>query len=186
MKSAVVVIDLQAGLFDAPGKPYEYEKTIGRINRLTASARMNNVPVIFIQHEQAEGILQYESPGWALVRELASDPSDYRVRKRTPNSFLRTNLQELLEREGINDLIVCGYATEYCVDSTVRAAAALGYPVRIVADGHTTHDKDHAPAELIRRHHNATLSGITSFGVVIQAIDANEIIEQLDQAGLGG
>ncbi|SHO47309.1 cysteine hydrolase family protein [Desulfopila aestuarii] len=183
MKSAVIVIDLQVGLFDKPGKPYEYENTIERINRLTARARKNRVPVVFVQHEQAEGTLKYNSPGWVLVRELTSDPLDYRVRKTTPNSFLRTNLQELLEREGVNNLIVCGYATEYCVDSTVRAAAALGYSVQIVADGHTTHDKNHAPAELIRKHHNETLSSIKSFGVVIQAIRADEIIKHMEQAG---
>ena len=106
------------------------------------TARMNRLPVIFVQHEQAEGILKYNSPGWSLVPELEIQPSDYTVRKTTPNSFLRTNLQELLEQEEVSNIIVCGYATEYCVDSTVRGAAALGYSVQIVADGHTTHDKN--------------------------------------------
>jgi hypothetical protein len=42
--------------------------------------------------------------------------------------------------------------------------------VTIAADAHTTHDKPHADATLIRKHHNATLSNIGSFGPRISAI----------------
>lgn len=186
MRSAVIVIDLQVGLFEVPGKPYAYANTIETINRLTAAARRNRLPVVFVQHEQVDGVLQYNSPGWALVPELAVGSSDHMVRKTTPNSFLRTRLQALLDQEKVDSIIVAGYATEYCVDSTVRGAAALGYEVQLVADGHTTHDKEHAAADCIRTHHNITLSNITSFGVPIQAITASEIIAQLDQAGQVG
>jgi len=58
---------------------------------------------------------------------------------------------------GIERLVVMGYASEICVDSTVRRAVGLGYEVVLVADGHTTHDKPHLDAERIRQHHNCTL-----------------------------
>lgn len=108
---------------------------------------------------------------------LDVEPQDYVVRKTTPNSFLRTNLEEILKKVYVESLIICGYATEFCVDSTVRAAAANGYGIQLVSDGHTTHDKHHAKAEQIRKHHNETLSNITSFGVEIKSIEANELIE---------
>lgn len=72
-------------------------------------------------------------------------------------------------------LIICGYASEFCVDTTVRRAAALGFTVVIAADAHTTHDKSHASGKQIREHHNATLPGITSFGPVISAVRSSEI-----------
>lgn len=177
MKSAILNIDLQVGLFDEAGKPYDYEKTIDRINILTGLARERQLPVIFIQHEQADGLLKYNSNGWALVSELIVEDHDYIVRKKTPDSFLRTNLDEILKKENVNNLIICGYATEYCVDSTVRAAAANGYMIQLVSDGHTTHDKRHATAEQIRKHHNETLSNIKSFGIDIKAIEAKEIMK---------
>ncbi|MNL42777.1 Isochorismatase family protein [compost metagenome] len=71
--------------------------------------------------------------------------------------------------------MVCGYATEFCVDTTVRRAAGLGMPVTLAADAHTTHDKPHASGARIRAHHNATLPAISSFGVKIAAVPAADI-----------
>ena len=72
-------------------------------------------------------------------------------------------------------MVLCGYATEFCVDTTARSAAAHGYHVVLAADAHTTHDKAHADAAQIRAHHNATLPAIRSFGVSIRALPAGEI-----------
>ncbi len=179
MNSAVLIIDLQVGLFEESGKPYDYEMVISKINSLASIARERQIPIVFIQHETKEGVLKYNSPGWELVSDLDVGVNDYFVRKSTPNSFLKTNLNDVLKKENINNIIVSGYATEFCIDSTIRAAAALGYNIQIVSDGHTTHDKEHASAELIRKHHNETLSDITSFGVKISAIEANEILENI-------
>ncbi len=100
---------------------------------------------------------------------------DQRVRKTTPDSFLRTNLKELLQKEGVAQLVIAGYASEFCVDTTVRSAAAQGFPVVLASDAHTTHDQAHATGSMIRLHHNVTLPNITSFGVKIRAIPSAEI-----------
>jgi len=176
MNSAVLVIDVQCGLFDAVPRPDEADETIDRINRLTARAREARVPVIFIQHEQAAGVLAFGSDGWQLAAGLVVKEHDGRVRKTTPDSFLRTGLAEMLAEKGVeSDLVICGYASEFCVDTTTRRAAALGFSVQLVADGHTTHDKEHASAKEIRAHHNATLSNIRSFGSRIAAVMAADI-----------
>ena len=98
------------------------------------------------------------------------------MRKTTPDSFLSTNLEALLKQHQIEHLIVCGYASEFCVDTTVRRGAALGYSMSLVSDAHTTHDKPHASAEQIRVHHNATLPNISSFGVKIAAVSTDELV----------
>jgi nicotinamidase-related amidase len=61
MKSAVLIIDVQCGLFDENPRPYEADEIIERINNLTNQARSSEIPVIFIQHEQAKGLLEYGS-----------------------------------------------------------------------------------------------------------------------------
>ena len=91
-------------------------------------------------------------------------PEDIRIRKTTPDAFLRTDLQAQLEAMALDSLVVCGLQSEYCVDSTVRGALARGYPVTLVSDGHTTLDNGVLPAAKISAHHNATLAGMSSFG----------------------
>ena len=165
---ALLVIDMQRGLFTKPA--YELDAVIDRINQLATSARQAGAPVIFIQHEKAGSPLAFETEAWRLVEALVTEPDDRVVRKQTPDAFQHTALHQLLTEQGVTELVICGYASEFCVDTTTRRAAALGYPVTLVADAHTTHDKPHASAAQIRAHENATLPNITSFGPRIRAL----------------
>ena len=175
MKSALLVIDVQRALFDKHPRPDEADVIVDRINALAARARSNGVPVVFVHHESKNGELDYGGESWKLEQRLNFQPGDTRLRKTTPDSFLRTDLSALLAGWKTTRLVMCGYASEFCVDTTVRRAAALGFSVVIAADAHTTHDKRHASAATIRAHHNATLSGIESFGPVISAVDSLQI-----------
>jgi nicotinamidase-related amidase len=152
------------------------EEVVARINGLSARARAAGVPVVIVQHERSEGELVHGTPGWQLVPGLRAAPSDLPVRKRTPDSFLRTPLQALLAERAVQRLVVCGFASEFCIDTTVRSAAAKGYAVTVASDAHTTHDKPHATGLQIRTHENQTLPDITSFGVTIEAVPAAEIV----------
>lgn len=90
--------------------------------------------------------------------------------------FHGPNLLDLLTEWRTQELIIAGYASEFCVDTTTRRAAALGFQVVIAADAHTSHDKPHASAAQIRAHENATLANITSFGPRIVAKPVAEIV----------
>jgi nicotinamidase-related amidase len=173
MSMALLVIDVQRGLFDAEPRPFEADAVIARINGLTGRARALDAPVVFVQHESAS--LPVGSDAWRFAGGLQVESRDAVVRKATPDAFLRTELQELLTSWQIDHLVICGYACEFCVDTTTRRAAALGYRVTLAADAHTTHDKPHATATQIRAHENATLSDLTSFGPVIAAVPSADI-----------
>jgi len=173
MNTALLVIDVQRGLFDPEPRPFEADAVIDRINALTARARAADVPVVFLQHESAS--LPVETEAWNLAPRLRVETRDAIVRKTTPDSFLRTDLEELLVSWHVRHVVICGFASEFCIDTTTRRAAALGYSVTLAADAHTTHDKPHATAAAIRLHENATLSDLTSFGPVITATASEAI-----------
>jgi nicotinamidase-related amidase len=173
MSTALLVIDVQRGLFDSEPRPFEADAVIARINVLTARARVADVPIVFVQHESAA--LPVGSDAWRFASGLHIESRDAVVRKATPDAFLRTELLDLLTTWTIDHVVVCGYACEFCVDTTTRRAAALGYRVTVAADAHTTHDKPHATAAQIRAHENATLPDITSFGPAIVAVPGNGI-----------
>ena len=172
MSTALLVIDVQRDLFDPEPRPFEAEAVVQRINGLADRARAAGAPVIYIQHEYAAGSLVHGTEGWQLERGLRPAAGDRFLRKTTPDSFLRTDLQAILDGGGVQTVVVCGYASEFCVDTTTRRAAALGYGVILAADAHTTHDKAHASAAAIRAHENATLPDIGSFGPEIRALPA--------------
>ena len=176
MSTAILVIDVQAAFFEGDTRPFDAEGTTEQINKATNWARENTFPVIFIQHEQGGTTVEFDSAGWQLYSGLKVASGDYRMRKTTPDSFLRTPLQELLNELGITHLIICGYATEFCVDTTTRRAAGLGYHITLLADAHTTDDKPHASGKSIRQHHNCTLPSISSFGVPISARQTDDVI----------
>ena len=174
MTRALLIIDVQQGLCEGEGAAWDCANVIARINRVAAHARASGVPVVFIQHEDATELV-HGSRAWQLAEGLLADPDDLRVRKTTPDSFLRTDLQALLSARGVSELIVCGMHSEFCVDTTTRRALALGYPVVLVSDGHTTVDNAVLSAAQISAHHNATLANIGSFGPRVTLTPAADV-----------
>ena len=154
----VMVVDMQNGVFATPR--LARERCVAQINRLVRAADK----VIFIQHESASGYLEYASVDWQLADGLIVKDTDLKVRKTTPDSSLRTDLEALLKARGVEQLVICGMHTEFCVDTTTRRALALGYPVVLVSDGHTSAGNEAISAPQVIAHHNAALSNISSFG----------------------
>lgn len=164
MPTALLIIDVQQALCTGTAPVADADNTIANINLLSQRARAARVPVILVQHEDTD-TLQHDSPGWQLARQLEATSQDARLRKRGSDAFHQTELQSMLKMRHISQLVVCGMQTEFCVESTVRRALALGYPVTLAADGHTTTDNSVLPASQIVAHHNATLANIGAYGV---------------------
>ncbi len=157
MKSALIIIDMQQALFERDPKPFDHDNVCQHINRLSDKARAAGIPVMFLHYEKP-GFIDYDSDPWQLIPALTKAASDRVIRKTGTDPFATSDLQEYLQSSSIDDLIICGYATEFCIDTTVRRATSLGYTVQLVADAHTTHDKTHLSAQQIVNHHNVTLS----------------------------
>ena len=85
---------------------------------------------------------------------IKTEPGDRIVRKTLNDAFFKTSLQSDLADLGANRLLVAGWATDLCVDATVRSAAALGFKVVAVADCHTVSDRPHLPAGRVIDHHH--------------------------------
>lgn len=63
--------------------------------------------------------------------------------KHTLDSFFQTNLNELLKKNGIESIVVCGMMTHMCVDTTVRAAKNFGYNITLMEDPRATKELTH-------------------------------------------
>ncbi|MBT3066743.1 cysteine hydrolase family protein [Rhodoferax sp. U11-2br] len=175
MTSALLIIDVQHALCHGADAAFDMDGVIKRINSVSARARAAGVPVILIQHEEADGPLQHGAEGWQLDARLQLSDADQRLHKTACDSFYKTNLQDLLLSHAVDHLVVCGLQSEFCVDSTVRAALARGYPVTLVADGHSTVDNAVLNAAQVSAHHNTTLANLGSFGPRVTPVPAAEV-----------
>jgi nicotinamidase-related amidase len=159
MKSALIIIDMQQGSFVPEARRHDPDGLVQRLNVLAARVRAAGGIVVFVQHDGPPGDPHHpDSPGWALVDGLRLEGSDLLVRKTSCDAFLDTALAGLLADNGIQQLIVTGCATDYCVDTTVRSALARRYDTVVPSDGHTTSDRPYLPALKIIEHHNAVWS----------------------------
>jgi nicotinamidase-related amidase len=150
--TALLVIDMQTGLFEGEPPRHDAQGTVRRINAVARAVRATGGIVIFIQHE--DKVMKPNSDAWQLLPALERSEADLTVRKKACDSFYRTELAHLLEQRGVKMLIITGCATDFCVDTTVRAAASRDYAVVVVQDGHTTKDRSHLDAVTIITHHN--------------------------------
>ena len=175
MKTALLIIDVQRGLCEGEYACFEVGRVIDRINAVSRNARAVGASVVVIQHEAADGPLKHGSTGWQLAQGLDVLPTDLYLRKRATDSFHQTELHSMLQGEGVTDLVICGLQSDFCVDTTTRRALALGYPVVLVSDAHTTLDNSVLSAAQIAAHHTVTLSNISSFGVRARALAASEV-----------
>jgi len=175
MTTALLIIDVQQALCSGEYEAFESKRVIARINQVSRMAREAGAPIIIIQHESQDGPLDYGTEGWKVAHGLEALPTDTYVRKKATDSFHNTELQALLQARGITNLIICGLQSEFCVDTTTRRALALGYPVTLVSDAHSTMDNGVLSAAQISAHHNETLANITSFGPKIRAVPASDV-----------
>ena len=148
--TALLVIDVQLGLFQRPTPLFNAEPVLTNINDLIGRARANGVPVIFIQHNgTGESLLRPDRPGWALHPAIVPLEGEPVISKDFPNAFQKTILKATLKAGGINKLIIAGLLTDNCVGATSRGALKLGYPITLVADGHSTFDREEVTAQEI-------------------------------------
>jgi nicotinamidase-related amidase len=155
--TALLVIDVQCAMFDTYGPPYQGEQVVERICGLIARARQAGAPVMFVQHCTETGAFQPGTPGWWIHPALAPRDGEVVIQKRTPNCFKDTTLDKEMERAGVRTLVIAGMQTEFCVDTTCRAAFDRGYGVILAEDAHTTFDTSTLSALQIISHHNEIL-----------------------------
>ena len=175
MPIALLIIDVQQILCTGRYAAFEVERVIDRINAVSRKARASGAPVIVIQHETEGGEMDHGTSAWKLSPALETAASDVFLRKKATDSFHQTDLHAVLEARGVTRLVICGLQSEFCVDTTTRRALALGYPVVLVSDGHSTLDNGVLSAAQITAHHNVTLSNIESFGPRVVPVAASEV-----------
>lgn len=144
-QTALILVDIQQDYF--PGGRNALvgmEAAANNAERLLEAFRAKGQPTYHIQHffppNHPAGFFLEGTEGTALHSSIAPREGERVIRKGHPNSFVDTPLHDLLQREGIEELVICGAMSHMCIDATVRCAAELGYRVTVPQDACATLD----------------------------------------------
>ena len=156
-KPALIVIDLQKGIVDAP-TVHPTGEIVERSASLAGAFRRQALPVLVNVTGAVPGRTDrtrppeiISSPDWAdLVDELNVQPDDHLVTKQRRSAFHDTGLDAHLRGLGVTQVVLTGISTTSGVESTARSAYDHGYHVVLAIDAMTDTDPD-AHANSIER-----------------------------------
>jgi nicotinamidase-related amidase len=173
--SVLVMIDCQNTYRQGVMRLEGVEDALAEAARLLARARASDIPVFHIMHDAGKGSpYDVSAPIGRISDEVAPLPGEPVIVKNSPSSFFRTDLDERLRTTGRGDLVLAGFMTHMCVNSTARDAFNLGYRPTIVASATATRelagtDGTTVPAAELQA---ASLAGIADiFAVVVNKAD---------------
>ena len=152
MTRALLVIDVQESFRQRPLWRAISNPDIARdAARLVDGVRADGGLVVWILHTEPGSGTAFDPAGGhvRLIEPLAPKPGEPVLTKTSHNAFTTTNLQQLLTKNGVTEVVVCGIRTEQCCETTARVASDLGYQVTFVTEATATNPIAHrdAPAD---------------------------------------
>jgi len=153
MRSALLLIDVQK-IYTTPGSPLfveEHEVAIANMNRLVRAAQRAGDLLVYVRHlhrqdgSDAGRMFDYlGTPGEIgfvdgseevqLDPRLTLAPGALQLNKSRYSAFVGTGLHETLQRERVGRIVVTGFMTDYCCETTARHGHDLDYYVDFVID----------------------------------------------------
>ncbi|MCV7065010.1 cysteine hydrolase [Mycolicibacterium farcinogenes] len=175
-ESALVLIDCQntytQGIMELEAVQAALDQTAELLDR----ARSAGIPIIHIQHSDGPGSLyDIEGESGAIIESVAPREGEPVVVKQFPNSFVQTDLDDRLKRINASNLVLAGFMTHMCVNSTARGAFNLGYAPTVVAAATATRalagpDSAPVPAAAMQSASLAAMADL--FAVVVPDVSA--------------
>jgi len=136
--TALLVIDVQMAFVARRDAGMAWGNPVAdrSIATLLAAFRAENLPVIHVHHHGVDPRDDFhaEAPGAVVqpcAQPMAAEPVFI---KHGSSGFVGTGLRQYLTDQGISVLVIVGGAANYCVESTARMAADLGYATTVVGD----------------------------------------------------
>jgi nicotinamidase-related amidase len=150
----LLIIDMQYDFLDASSPLFVRggPSIISNIEKILNYFRENNQLVIFVKRlhrsdgsdvdkqrtalfRNTGGFLVEGSRGAEIIDQLKPLPSEIVITKKRWSAFFHTELDLMLRREKIENLIICGIQTPNCIRTTFTDAISLDYNVIVLEDG---------------------------------------------------
>ncbi|HNX90237.1 MAG TPA: cysteine hydrolase family protein [Candidatus Omnitrophota bacterium] len=159
MNKALLIIDAQNIYFSGKMKVTYPKDSLDNILIVMDEAKKIGLPIVIIQHSSSTMAgFKKGSHEWDLHPEVAKRGSDVVFEKTLPGSFTGTRLELWLKTNEIKTIVIAGYMTQMCCDTTARQAVHLGFNVEFLSDATGTLDvSNNAGAVTAEELHKAIL-----------------------------
>ena len=181
-KLALIVIDVQNEYFDGKWPIPDGTATLDKIEETIDASQQAGAKVIYVQHEvlnPERGIFIRGTKGFELHPRLNPRSEDESLVKKYPGSFTKTGLEKTLRNDGIETLVISGYMTHMCCDTTAREGFHRDFRVLFLNDATATRDGEHPTLGKVdhRELHRSTL--ITQASMFAEVLPTQELIDRL-------
>jgi nicotinamidase-related amidase len=174
-KSALVLIDCQNTYREGVMQLEGVEPALKECAKLLQRARDAGASIIHIQHDAGAGTpYDVRAPIGAIADLVAPAPGETVFVKAYPSSFEQTNLDAELKKRGVTDLVIAGFMTHVCVNSTARAAFNHGYRSTVVGNATATRALANPVGGVVSAEamHNGALTALSDiFAIVVPSED---------------
>lgn len=174
-ESALILIDIQNTYRRGLMQLTNVEPAILKAQALLQLARSLKTPVIHIQHDAGPGSpYDINSDIGAISPEVSPIAGEKIIVKNYPNAFINTSLDAELKTLGVQQIVLAGFMTHMCINSTAHGAFNLGYAPTIVANATATRPLMSANGRLVSAdelHHGALAATRDLYAVVVDDIE---------------
>jgi nicotinamidase-related amidase len=135
----LIVIDMQREYSSEGALPVErFDETVGNVKQLLEAAlESTNTVVVKVRHvsrKPGDSSFDAGSSNLAFIEGLEPQASEFVLTKHYPGAFSNPELERFLARHDVDTLVICGFTSIWCCDTTAREAFELGYKVYYVDD----------------------------------------------------
>jgi len=135
---ALLVIDVQNEYVTGalPITFPDLRESLSNIGRVMDEARRREIPIVVVKQIAPANspIFALGSDGIELHEVVAERSQQFSIEKTMPSAFAGTGLDEWLKTHSIDTLVIVGFMTQNCDESTARDATHLGYSVEFLSD----------------------------------------------------
>jgi bifunctional isochorismate lyase/aryl carrier protein len=183
LKSALLVLDMQSYFLDASSHAYvpSSQAIVNGISQLIKAYSDHQLPIFFSQHintpENAgmmsvwwKDLITPDHPHHRIIPEIDTSVGTI-IKKNQYDAFHQTPLEEMLQTNGVTQVVISGVMTHLCCETTARSAFMRGYQVFFLVDGTATYNLAYHRASLINLSHGfASLVFVKDILAAIQGV----------------
>lgn len=181
--ATLLIIDVQQGMVDPTRGPRNNPDAESNLERILSAWREAGRPLIHVKHNSTrpDSVFHPTHPGNEIQSFARPADGELLIEKQANCAFVGTDLDERLRNDGVTTVIIVGFVTNHCVETTARIAGDLGFETYVVSDATAAFDRVSPDGELVPGEviHRVALTSIhDEFATVVTSADVLAAIGQ--------